>query len=511
VANIFKAKTLVSRTGIFSHEVIAPNLVYNTGDQTISGTKTFIQDTTFGDSAQGDFLVISGNNFTVYGSGNFTSGLFVNGNAVLTGSSTLYATSVNLASTGSTLDNKINNLSGVSVLTFGNQTINGLKTFTSGIDIYSETSPQSLRIFNSTGINSGEFGLIGWRNNQFIIGSQQSQSGILRDVVITGNNININGSGALNIFDNTNIVGNLNVTGNILLSGNQVLTGSSTLYATSANLASTGSTLNTKINNLSGVSVLTFGNQTISGIKTFATGIIVSGNGISTNSLDLNNIDKLLISGLDISMSNSTIVINNSSSAGTRINSSGINLINGDFQLDSTTATNVNSIPLQIAAIQKSAGGTNPINITTFSPHGYRAGDTVIVAGLKTAGCNDSLLNGTYAVNEVTSITSFRYYIPGNSQTQLANLYAVSCGFPPATVTVSSSKVYLSHLNYSGYNNLLINNPPLILSNKININHSRTIASSASTGLRGDISWDSNYLYVCVQDNTWKRFSGFAW
>ena len=92
--------------------VIANNLVYNTGNQTISGVKSFAQDTVFGDSAQGDFLVISGNTFTVYGSGNFTSGLFINGNPVLTGSSTLYATSANLASTGSTLNSSINSLSG---------------------------------------------------------------------------------------------------------------------------------------------------------------------------------------------------------------------------------------------------------------------------------------------------------------------------------------------------------------------------------------------------------------
>ena len=192
------------------------NIVFTTGNQTISGTKTFIQDTVFGDSSQGDFLVISGNNFTVYGSGNFTSGLFVNGNPVLTGSSTLYATTVNLASTGSTLDNKINNLSGVSVLTFGNQTINGLKTFTSGIDIYSGTSPQILRIFNSTGTNSGEFAVIDWEpnlgivltgTNAVIIGTQASNSGILRDVIITGENIAlsprsgrlyINGTSSLN-------------------------------------------------------------------------------------------------------------------------------------------------------------------------------------------------------------------------------------------------------------------------------------------------------------------------
>jgi hypothetical protein len=123
----------------------------------------------------------------------------------------------NTYATDASVDTKISNLSGVSVLTFGNQTINGLKTFTSAIDIYSGINPQSLRVFNTTGTNSGEFGLIGWTNNQFVIGSQQSQSGISRDVVITGNNININGSGNLNIFDNTNISGILNLSGNAIL------------------------------------------------------------------------------------------------------------------------------------------------------------------------------------------------------------------------------------------------------------------------------------------------------
>jgi hypothetical protein len=193
------------------------NIVFTTGNQTISGIKIFAENTTFGDTGQGDFLVISGNNFTVYGSGNFTSGLFVNGNAVLTGVNlSSYATTANLANTGSTLDTKINNLSGVSVLTFGNQTINGLKTFTSGIDIYSGTSPQSLRIFNSTGTNSGEFALIGWRNNEFVIGSQRTTSGILRDVTLTGANINLSPSGTVIIK------GNINVTGSGIFSNGSV-------------------------------------------------------------------------------------------------------------------------------------------------------------------------------------------------------------------------------------------------------------------------------------------------
>ena len=100
---------IISGLKTFATGIVAPNIVYNTGNQTISGTKTFIQDTTFGDSAQGDFLVISGNQFTVYGSGNFTSGLFVNSSPVLTGSSTLYATTINLASTGSNVNTQIEN------------------------------------------------------------------------------------------------------------------------------------------------------------------------------------------------------------------------------------------------------------------------------------------------------------------------------------------------------------------------------------------------------------------
>jgi hypothetical protein len=81
------------------------------------------------------------------------------------------------------------------------------------------TTSQQFRAYNTTGTNSGEFGLFGWQNNNLIIGSQATNSGILRNITITGNNININASGVLNIFDNTNIVGNLTVSGNTTITG----------------------------------------------------------------------------------------------------------------------------------------------------------------------------------------------------------------------------------------------------------------------------------------------------
>ena len=92
------------------------------------------------------------------------------------------------------------------VYTTGDQTISGVKTFATGIDIFNGTSPQSLRIFNTTGTNSGEFGVFGWQAtgtgsapNALVIGAQASQSGALRDVIITGKTITLAPTG---IVDN---------------------------------------------------------------------------------------------------------------------------------------------------------------------------------------------------------------------------------------------------------------------------------------------------------------------
>lgn len=105
----------------------------------------------------------------------------------------------------------------------GNQTISGIKSFATGIDIINSGNPQRLRIFNRTGLNTGEFGFFGWNNNQLIIGSQQTNSGILRDVTLTGANININASGVLNIFDPVNITGNVTITGHLFASSKSFL------------------------------------------------------------------------------------------------------------------------------------------------------------------------------------------------------------------------------------------------------------------------------------------------
>jgi len=48
-------------------------------------------------------------------------------------------------------------------------------------------------------------------------------------------------------------------------------------------------------------------------------------------------------------------------------------------------------------------------------------------------------------------------------------------------------------------------------SDMINLANSKTPISSTSIGSKGDICWDSDYVYVCVAINTWKRTALTTW
>jgi hypothetical protein len=48
-------------------------------------------------------------------------------------------------------------------------------------------------------------------------------------------------------------------------------------------------------------------------------------------------------------------------------------------------------------------------------------------------------------------------------------------------------------------------------SNTIRLRTAKTPASSSDTGNTGDIAWDTDYIYVCVAANTWKRVAIASW
>lgn len=45
----------------------------------------------------------------------------------------------------------------------------------------------------------------------------------------------------------------------------------------------------------------------------------------------------------------------------------------------------------------------------------------------------------------------------------------------------------------------------------VRVRTSQTPASAAATGNQGEICWDSDYIYVCVATNTWKRVAIATW
>lgn len=45
----------------------------------------------------------------------------------------------------------------------------------------------------------------------------------------------------------------------------------------------------------------------------------------------------------------------------------------------------------------------------------------------------------------------------------------------------------------------------------IRLRQTRTPASATADGKKGQITWDSSYIYICVDDNIWKRVAISSW
>ena len=319
--------------------VVASNLVYNTGDQIISGNKNFAQNVIVGDQTQDNFLVISGNKiiFGIYPTVNDTGIVYDQGNQIISGVKTFdvfpvvsgnklitgldlnsYATNANLFATGSTLDNKINSLSGyVNSQSTSGQVFNTGSILNNKINSLSGYVNSQDSIFSGQTFNTGSRldskinSLSGYVNSQDILFSGQTfntgsrldnkinaLSGYVnsQDIVFSGQTFNtgsrldnkINAlSGYVNSQDIVFSDQTFN-TGSRLDNKINALSGyvNSQDIVFSGQTFSTGSRLDNKINSLSGyvnsksitlpnTIVYTTGNQIISGNKNFAQNVIV--------------------------------------------------------------------------------------------------------------------------------------------------------------------------------------------------------------------------------------------
>ena len=283
--------------------ITSENVLYTTGNQTIVGSKTFTASRYVFSGAD---VIFTNNTGIVSGEWRFANRPTVNGTGVLLSGEA--ATLQNLATTGSTLDTKINSLSGYSNNTF--TTITSFSTFTGNLAANFATDAELTAVSGTlqTGINT-----------------------VATNLASTGSTLNTKINSLSGYSDGRfATITNLATTGSTLdtkinsLSGNLTST-----YATITNLASTGSTLNTKIDNLSGYSNNTF--TTITSFSTFTGNLAAN---FATDA-ELTAVSGTLQTGINT-------VATNLASTGSTLNTK-INSLSGNLTATYATITNLAS------------------------------------------------------------------------------------------------------------------------------------------------------------------------
>jgi hypothetical protein len=65
--------------------------------------------------------------------------------------------------------------------------------------------------------------------------------------------------------------------------------------------------------------------------------------------------------------------------------------------------------------------------------------------------------------------------------------------------------------NFLNFTTLGISSPNVVVTNRLGISSTNVPTLANSAGTTGQITWDTNYLYVCIATNNWKRANLVAW
>ena len=93
----------------------------------------------------------------------------------------------------------------------------------------------------------------------------------------------------------------------------------------------------------------------------------------------------------------------------------------------------------------------------------------------------------------------------GNASVSVANTWGVGISTNGVTRLVVTSNGEVGIGTTSPSQLLDIN------SDSIRVRTIKTPATAVANGTQGQISWDSNYIYVCIAANTWKRSALTTW
>ena len=255
MAQRFKAKTLLSNSGVFNNEVIAPNLVYNTGSQTINGIKSFQNSGIFIDGIDiGGGIDTS--KIKLYDN---PQGSYIN--IVPSDGSVTFVLEKNNQTLGFDLSSlAINETASIAINSevvhkAGNETISGIKTFATGI-----VAPNLV-------YNTGDQNISG--NKTFANNIQVSGTGVFKSLDLNVDFLNLSGV-------------DVTITSGVVVLTNPV---------SAPNL------------------VYNTGNQTISGVKTFATGIIAPNLVYNTGDQTISGVKTFISSINATGISGATIIL----------------------------------------------------------------------------------------------------------------------------------------------------------------------------------------------------------
>lgn len=106
---------------------------------------------------------------------------------------------------------------------------------------------------------------------------------------------------------------------------------------------------------------------------------------------------------------------------------------------------------------------------------------------------------GTPVTKQITRDTFFANV---SSNTAFSGLFQTH-----ANSTIGGTKASVSaNVTFTGAS-INFNKGLTIANDSIRIANTFTPGSNNATGVKGEVAWDSTYMYVCVANNTWRRLT----
>jgi hypothetical protein len=142
-------------------------------------------------------------------------------------------------------------------------------------------------------------------------------------------------------------------------------------------------------------------------------------------------------------------------------------------------------------------------NITLYTPDSFvPVNGSSSINGTLTITNSTPLVLGANSSNEITVSPSL-FQIQSNTANQNFQISTWNGSVLSPAIYINASGKFVGMFNNNPQTTLDVNGTFRI--------STATPASSSSSGVVGQIAWDSGYVYVCVATNTWKRAALATW